>query len=167
MTRTALCAALVGLLCTAIPATAQVLLGRVVGVSDGDTLTVLDSTKMPHRVRLSGIDAPEKRQPFGERSKENLSRLAFGKDARAECHKQDRYGRQVCRVSVAGQDVAVAQLESGLAWWFRRYASEQPPQERTLYEAIETRASIDRVGLWRDPDPVPPWEWRKRLREQE
>src|SRR5215831_13774790 len=99
--------------------------GRVVGVSDGDTITVLDAAKMQHRVRLAGIDAPEKAQAFGERSKQNLSALVFGKDVRADCYKRDRYGRDVCRVWVTPSDcrgcgltldVALAQLTVGLAW---------------------------------------------------
>src|SRR5262245_27166678 len=69
--------------------------GRVVGVSDGDTITVLDAAKVQHKVRLASIDAPEKAQAFCERSKQNLSALVFGKDVRADCNKRDRYGREV------------------------------------------------------------------------
>ena len=109
-------------------ALADTLQGRVVGVHDGDTLTVLAPGNVQHKVRLEGIDAPELGQPFGQASKQNLSRLAYGKDAQADCPKADRYKRKVCRVTVAGQDVGLAQLEAGLAWWFRRYAGEQTPQ---------------------------------------
>jgi endonuclease YncB( thermonuclease family) len=103
--------------------------GRVVGVSDGDTITVLDPDQRQHKIRLSGIDAPEKGQAFGERSRQSLAQLAHGKDARIECHKIDRFGREVCKVWVepldcprCGKtlDVGLAQISLGLAWWFRR-----------------------------------------------
>ena len=74
----------------------DVLQGRVVGVADSDTITLLDGSRQQHRIRLAGIDAPEKGQPFGQRSKQHLSELAFGKDAKADCYKIDRYGRDVC-----------------------------------------------------------------------
>ena len=102
------------------------LLGRVVGVSDGDTITVLDSDKRQHKVRLTGIDAPEKSQPYGEASKKNLSRLVYLKDVRVESHKQDRYGRTLGKVWVQPADCAkcgltldanLAQLTVGMAWW--------------------------------------------------
>ena len=139
---------------------AEVLDGRVVAVADGDTLTLLDSNRQQHRIRLAGIDAPEKAQPFGQRSKQHLSELAFGKDAKADCYKVDRYDRDVCTVFVNGQDVGLAQLDAGLAWWYRKYAHEQLPRDRIDYEAAEDRAAADRVGLWQDANPVPPWEWR-------
>jgi endonuclease YncB( thermonuclease family) len=89
---------LAAILLAARPAPGAEIVGRVVGISDGDTITVLDSTKTQHKVRLAGIDASEKAQRFGERSNQNLSRLVFGKDVRADCYKRDRYGRDVCRV---------------------------------------------------------------------
>ena len=107
--------------------------GRVVGVSDGDTITVLDSEKKQHNVRINGIDAPEKKQAFGERSRQSLARMTHEKDARIECHKTDRFGREVCKVWVqpldcprCGKtlDVGFAQISAGLAWWYRRYADE-------------------------------------------
>ena len=86
------------------PALGEQISGRVVGVADGDTITVLDAAKTQHKVRLAGIDALEKAQAFGERSKQNLSALVFGKDVRADCNKRDRYGRDVCRVWVTPSD---------------------------------------------------------------
>jgi len=139
---------------------AETLYGRVVGVADGDTLTLLDRDNRQHKIRISGIDAPEKGQPFGEVSRQNLARLVFDRNVRAECYKEDRYRRQVCRLFDGSRDVALAQLDAGLAWWSRRYAAEQPPQERAEYASAEDRARADAVGLWRDRDPVPPWEWR-------
>jgi endonuclease YncB( thermonuclease family) len=136
--------------------------GRVVSVTDGDTITLIDGSYRHHKIRLAGIDAPEKGQAFGQRSKEYLSQLAHGKAATAECYKIDLYNRQICTVFVNGTDVALAQLHAGLALWFRRYANEQPQQQRVDYESAEDRASANRLGLWQDEAPVPPWDWRKR-----
>jgi len=113
--------------------------GRVVGISDGDTITLLDSDKRQHKIRLAGIDAPEKGQAFGERSRQSLAQMAHGKDAKLECHKTDRFGREVCKVWAqpldcprCGKtlDVGLAQISVGLAWWFGRYANEQSPEDR-------------------------------------
>jgi len=113
--------------------------GRVVGVSGGDTITLLDSDKRQHKIRLAGIDAPEKGQAFGERSRQSLAQMAHGKDAKLECHKTDRFGREVCKVWAqplgcprCGKtlDVGLAQISVGLAWWFGRYANEQSPEDR-------------------------------------
>jgi endonuclease YncB( thermonuclease family) len=90
--------------------------GRVVGVSDGDTITVLDRAKTQHVIRIAGIDAPERKQPFGAASKENLSRLVFKRDVEARCYKKDRYGREVCRVYLALSDVGLDQVRAGMAW---------------------------------------------------
>lgn len=80
-------------------------------ISDGDTLTLLDESRTQHKIRLAFIDAPEKKQPCGPRSKQHLSDLAFGKEGKADCYKVDRYGRQVCTVYVDGKDVGLAQLD--------------------------------------------------------
>jgi endonuclease YncB( thermonuclease family) len=150
---------------------AETLTGRVVGVSDGDTVTVLDADHQQHKIRLQGIDAPEKAQPFGQRSKENLSDLVFNKEVRVEWDKRDRYGRIVGKVWVQPVscptcpmtlDAGHAQVTVGLAWWYRKYAKEQSPQDRGAYEFSEQEAKAKRVGLWSDTDPVPPWEWRRR-----
>jgi endonuclease YncB( thermonuclease family) len=114
----------VWLLFLCLPAYADTITGKVVVIADGDTITVVSSSRQ-YRIRIGGIDAPEKRQPFGNVSKQHLAKLAFGKEATAECYKTDRYGRQVCTVFVGGEDVGLAQVEAGLAWWFRRYANEQ------------------------------------------
>jgi endonuclease YncB( thermonuclease family) len=149
------------LLLSCLRASAELVEGRVVGVADGDTLRLLDDAHAQHKIRIAGIDAPEHDQPFGQRSKQNLSKLAFGKVVQADCYKRDRYGRDVCTVYVDGKDVGLAQLDAGLAWWFRRYAREQPRKQRNEYELAEDRASAEREGLWQDENPVPPWEWRR------
>jgi endonuclease YncB( thermonuclease family) len=142
------------------PVGAETLQGHVVGVHDGDSITLLDAEKRQHKVRLDGIDAPELGQPFGAAAKRNLSGLAFDREAIATCSKTDRYRRQVCMVTVDGADVGRAQLRDGFAWFFRRYAAELPPDRRTDYEGAEADASSARRGLWSTDAPVPPWEWR-------
>ena len=77
-------------------------------------------------------------------------------------YKVDLYNRQICTVFVSGKDVGLAQLDARLAWWFRRYSNEQPPRQRAEYESAEDRAAADRLGLWQDEAPVPPWQWRRR-----
>jgi endonuclease YncB( thermonuclease family) len=153
--------------------------GRVVGVADGDTVTVLDADHIQHKIRLAGIDAPEKAQPFGNRAKESLSSLVFGQWVTVDGDKTDRYGRTVAKLLVAaphagcrgsptcprGVDANLAQINLGMAWWYRHYAREQTPDDRRRYAQAEEDAQAQRAGLWREPNPVPPWEWRKQRRE--
>ena len=139
---------------------AGIIEGRIVGVHDGDSVTILDREQRQHKVRLNGIDAPELGQPFGQAAKLHLSAAAFDRDASAECHKTDRYGRQVCRVFVDGVDVGLAQIRAGLAWFFKRYAGELKADGRRQYAEAEEAARKARRGLWADAEPVPPWEWR-------
>lgn len=143
------------------PAQAEFRQGHVTGVSDGDTITLLDDTQQQHKIRIAGIDAPEKKQPFGMASKQNLSALAYGKPANADCIKKDRYGRQVCKVTVEGADVGLAQIRAGMAWWYRQYAHEQSSADREEYEATEMSARTSQKGLWVEYQAVAPWEWRK------
>src|SRR5262245_23816661 len=117
-------------LCLAPAAWADVLSGKIVSVADGDTVTLLDGDNQQHRIRLAGIDAPEAHQAHGQRSRQHLAELTYRKEAKADCYKRDRYGRSVCTVYVDGQDVGLAQLDAGMAWWFRKYAHEQPPRQR-------------------------------------
>ena len=138
--------------------------GLVVGIADGDTITVLDSDRKQHKIRLAGIDAPENRQPFGERSKQHLSTLAFRKTASLDCFKTDQYKRQVCRVRVDGVDVGLAQVAAGLAWHYKRFEKDQTEIERTAYSRAEDDARASRLGLWNDKQPVPPWEFRRHTK---
>ena len=152
-------------------ADAETISGKVVGVADGDTVTILvveGTTKTPRKIRINGIDAPEKAQAFGNRSKEAMSDLAFGKDAEADCGKVDRYGRDICLVRVAGVDVGLKLIEQGLAWHYKAYQRDQKPADRVRYDMAETEAREAKRGIWRDlgtsSPPVPPWEWRKTKR---
>lgn len=144
---------------------AEAIVGRVVGISDGDTITVLDDTKTQHKIRLAGIDAPESRQPFGHASKLFLSGLVFDRNVTLDCGKTDRYKRLVCVVMADGHDANLAQVKAGMAWWYRQYQREQTSQQRVEYEVAEATARNGRVGLWQDANPLPPWEWRKVKRE--
>ena len=140
--------------------------GKVIGVLDGDTVEMLDASKTTHRIRLAGIDAPEKAQPFGQRAKEHLSDLVFGKQVVAQAGKSDRYGRTVGKVMVTGVDANLEQVKTGFAWHYKQYASEQSVSDRALYSSAEEEARSTRVGLWRDPKPMPPWEWRHGGKDQ-
>lgn len=140
------------------------LVGKVVGVLDGDTLTILDADFKQHRVRLSGIDAPEKGQAFGHVSQVHLSSLCFDRLVTAVCPKVDRFGRAVCTVWADGIDVSLSQIRVGLAWHFKRYAAEQPAAERESYAAAEVEARRAGLGLWQESDPIPPWDWRQQRR---
>ena len=148
----------------AAPAQADQWRGKVVGIADGDTLTLLDANHRQHRIRLDGIDAPEKSQPFGQRSRQSLAQLAHGQEAVADCPKVDRYGRDVCRVTVNGIDVGLEQVRRGLAWHYVRYAREQSPQDRVEYAHAEEKARAERSGLWSTRDPTPPWDYRRAAR---
>lgn len=148
------------MLLVALPATAETLSGYVVSIADGDTITLLGEGNQQHKIRLAGIDAPEKAQPFGQKSKSNLSAMLFNRDVVAECGKTDRYRRKICKVLVGGTDANLQQIKTGMAWWYRTYAKEQAPQDREDYEIAEFDAKVRRAGLWADKNPVPPWEWR-------
>lgn len=138
---------------------AQAISGRVVSVADGDTLTVLDSSKRQHRIRLADIDAPEKGQAFGKRSRQSLSDICAGKGADVVGRGKDRYGRTIGIVTCATVEANREQVRRGLAWVFVRYAPAGSP----LY-ALEVIARRQRMGLWVDSHPVAPWDWRAARR---
>lgn len=138
--------------------------GKVVGVADGDTITVLDASKTQHKVRLAGIDAPEKKQPFANRSRISLALMVYQREVTIQTDKTDRYGREIGKVIHNGADICLEQVRRGMAWWYRDYRYEQSPEDRVLYEAAEDAAKAAMVGLWHDKEPVAPWEWRKRAK---
>ena len=152
------------LICLALQANADVLLGRVIKVADGDTITVLDDTNTQHKIRLTGIDAPEKRQAFGNVSKQNLADMVAGQSVAVEWVKVDRYGRKLGKVLLAGLDCNLVQVKRGLAWHYKQYQREQPPTDQQSYAAAEIVARTAQVGLWRDVDPMPPWEFRHQAK---
>lgn len=141
---------------------AAILNGRVVSIADGDTITVLDSNNEQFKIRLMGIDAPEKKQPFGQRSKQHLSALVFGKTVDVEWFKKDRYRRTLGKILFNGRDVNQEQIKAGMAWHYKKYQKDQPPEDRQSYADSETNAQQRRVGLWGDAYPVAPWDFRHK-----
>ena len=140
------------------------LTGRVVSIADGDTITVLDTANQQHKIRLAGIDAPEKKQPYGQRSKLHLASQVFNRQVTVEWDKTDRYQRIVGKVLVNGSDAKLEQLRAGMAWWYEKYRKEQSPADQRRYRDAEQLARQQKVGLWQDLDPTPPWDWRHRSR---
>jgi endonuclease YncB( thermonuclease family) len=119
----------------------------VVSVADGDTITVLDNSNTQHKIRLSGIDAPERAQPFGRKSREQLAELVAGKSVEVETDKTDRFGRSVGKVVLSGRDINLAMVVSGLAWHYKAFAKEQGAADRLLYADAEAEARQARRGL--------------------
>lgn len=133
------------------------IIGKVVGVSDGDTITVLDDLdKGRFRIRFFGIDCPEKSQDFGNVAKKYLSSLIFGKKVSIRFREVDRYGRIVGKVILDGTDINLKMLEAGLAWHYKRY--DNTPE----YAEAEKKAKEKRIGLWQQPNPIPPWNFRRK-----
>ena len=131
----------------------------VVSILDGDTIEVLNGHHA-ERIRLSGIDCPEKGQAFGTRAKQAASELVYGKEVTLQTHGKDRYGRTLADVLLTdGTNVNHALVKDGWCWWYRKYAPGD-----TMLEGLENEAREERKGLWADPQPMPPWEWRKRSR---
>jgi endonuclease YncB( thermonuclease family) len=147
-----------------LSAAAEELNGKVVRVADGDTITVLDPGNKQHKIRLMGIDAPEKGQAFGNVSRESLASMVAGRNVVVEWHKRDRYGRLVGQVFSDSHDVGLVQIERGLAWHYKAYAREQRPEDAREYAQAEVDAKVARRGLWADLGPVAPWEWRRGIR---
>ena len=128
--------------------------GKVVGVADGDSITVLRYREQV-KVRLVDIDAPEKAQSFGSRSKQALEALVKGQEVRVVERGQDKYHRTLGRIYRGELDVNAEQVRQGMAWVFRKYSKD------ASLDPIEAEAREQKRGLWRDPNSVPPWEWRK------
>ena len=150
------------LLATLVAAHAQQISGRVVGISDGDTLTLLTSDKKRVRVRLAEIDAPEKGQPFAQKSRQRLSQLVFSKTVTVTTRGKDQYGRTLGKVYVDGTNVNAEMVRSGAAWAYRDYLTDYSLVSR------EAEARKSRIGLWAQDErqTVPPWDWRNGQRRQ-
>ena len=135
--------------------------GKVVGISDGDTISIMREGRAV-KVRLHGIDCPEKKQPFGNQAKQFTSEWAFRKEVKVQVQTTDGYGRIVGEVILPdGLNLNQELVDAGLAWWYRKYA----PNNRTL-KALEAGAREAKRGLWADKNPIPPWEWRRGKRSQ-
>lgn len=155
MLRASLLAVLVVAVATADDAPMP-LVGKVVKIADGDTLTLLDAEKVQHKVRLNGIDCPEKKQAFGTRAQQALAAHVFGKDVRVEWTTRARYKRILGDVYTGELWINRQLVLDGFAWHFKRYS-----KDKRLADA-ENEAREAKRGLWVDPEPVPPWEFRKR-----
>lgn len=129
------------------------------------TLTLLDATNTQHKIRLAGIDSPEKGQPFGQVCKQSLSDLAYDRVVAVESSKLDRYGRMIGKVLVNNHDANLEQIRRGCGWHYKQYQNEQSLDDRLSYNSAEESARADKVGLWADNEPMPPWDWRKARRK--
>jgi endonuclease YncB( thermonuclease family) len=134
------------------------LTGKVVAIADGDTLTVLDSSNVQHKIRLHGIDAPERKQAFGTKAGEALASKVFGKNVRVVIVDIDRYKREVGKVYVDQEYVNLSMVRDGYAWRVTRY------DKAAEFAAAENEARTAKQGLWADPNPIPPWEFRRQKR---
>lgn len=142
----------------------RTVVGKVVGVHDGDTATVLDADKRQWKIRFNGIDAPELKMDFGNKSKQNLSDMIFGKEVKVVYNKFDKYGRTVGTVFINGMDVNLEQIKAGLAWHYKKYEDEQTEQDRKTYAEAEIAARNAKKGLWQMPNPTAPWDYRAELK---
>jgi endonuclease YncB( thermonuclease family) len=131
--------------------------GRVVRVADGDTVSVLDGSNTQHKIRLQGIDAPERNQRYGKKSRDALSGMVSGRNVGVVVLGKDSYGRSNGTVYLGERNINLAMVTAGHAWWYRYYARDDH-----LLEAAEGRARTAKLGLWAEPDPVPPWDWRRQ-----
>jgi endonuclease YncB( thermonuclease family) len=134
--------------------------GKVINVHDGDTVTVLDQENKKFHIRLQGIDAPELKQEVGAASQQNLSRMVLGKQVTIYWSKIDKYRRTVGTIMLDGRDLNIEQVKAGLAWHFKKYEDEQPPQDRRTYAAAEQTARVAKLGLWKQEAPLAPGDWR-------
>lgn len=153
--RKIICLSAIIVLFLAVPGLADTFSGRVVAVTDGDTIKVMHQGRA-ERVRLQEIDCPEKHQAFGKRAKQFTAALVMGKEVTVIAEKADRYGRTLGYVILPdGRNLNRELVKAGLAWWYRHYSSDSSLGE------LEAEARAAKRGLWRDPQPVPPWEFRR------
>jgi endonuclease YncB( thermonuclease family) len=144
----------------------DVIHGRCVAVTDGDTIKVLIAETQLLRVRVAWIDALESSQAFGQRAKQAMSALVFDKDVELRFHTVDRYGRLVCMVFSGDTDADLELIKEGFAWAYAKYLPEASVDIQQSYTAAEAAARAARIGLWVDADPQPPWEYRKIEKQQ-
>jgi len=141
-----------------LSAQAEIIRGKVIKIADGDTLTLLTDSDKKIRIRLAGIDTPERKQPFGNTAKNALAKLVFQKKILIETQTKDRYGRTVGIVFLDNQSINNELVRQGMAWVYKKYTNN-----KTLYE-LENKAKTKMVGLWADENPIAPWDWRRGKR---
>lgn len=137
------------------------LVGKVVRVLDGDTIELLDANMRTHRIRLAGVDAPEKAQAYGARAKQCLADKVYGQNITAQTSGSDRYGRLIGRLFNAGADVNLALVQEGCAWVYRQYVGTLGARAAMTFVTAEVRARAEHRGLWQDAHPEPPWQFRR------
>jgi len=133
--------------------------GKVIGIKDGDTIEILTMQKKTITIRLNGIDAPEKNQAYGQKSKENLSYLIFGRRVKIASTGHDRYGRLLADIYIDSKNVNYLQVAEGFAWHYKKYSDDKN------LERLEKQARKNKKGLWKDKYPIPPWDFRKPKEE--
>jgi endonuclease YncB( thermonuclease family) len=141
---------------------AEELIGKVIKVSDGDTITVLDSNNQKYKIRLKGIDAPESQQVYGDISTQSLSALVYDKEVLVTWDKKDKYYRILGKVIVDGRDVNYEQLKKGLAWYYKQYEKDLSDEDKKKYSEAEEWAKNYTEGLWANSNSMPPWEFRRK-----
>ncbi|MEO8409868.1 MAG: thermonuclease family protein [Propionivibrio sp.] len=141
--------------------TQSILVGRVVHIASGDTLTIVDPVNVRYKIHLLGIAAPDVQQPFGRKSRTSLSALAFNQQVHAFCRLQDPMQHPVCVVEQRGRDLGLEQLRNGAAWAYPPHAERLTDGERSTYRQAEFFAKLHRSGLWNSKNPTPPWIWNK------
>ena len=139
---------------------ANELTGKVVRVADGDTITVLDGSNTQHKVRLNKIDAPESGQAYGNVSKKHLSSMVAGKEVKVEWASKDKYGRILGDVTCCSTNVNLQMVKDGLAWHFKHFDNTES------YTQVEKEAKEKKIGLWKDKEPIAPWEFRKQNKDK-
>jgi len=135
---------------------------RVVGVNDGDTLTVMDSKQKTYTVQLDGIDAPEAAQPYGEASKKHLERRILRKNVVLMWHKTSKDGALIAKVLLNNGDINLLQLRTGSAWQTKNITVDTSGSDSGRYASAQGHAKEKQLGLWRDENAIPPWDWRKQ-----
>jgi len=151
------------LLCPVSVSYAWTISGKVVDVYDGDSITILeDDTGWTRLIRLSAIDAPELSQRYGRESRDFLYTFAYGKQVTADCYRTIRQRIEICTVNMNEKDLALNQLEAGMAWRFRLYVEGVHPKKRYPYELAEKKAKAEQIGLWTDENPVRPYKYREK-----
>ena len=133
----------------------HVITGRVIAVADGDTVTVLDQNNQQHKIRLAAIDTPERGQPFGQAARDAIGTLCYNRFVTVRVQESDRYGRLIGWINADGQSINHRLVRDGMAWHYRQY------DKSAALDELENEARANRRGLWNDPNPIPPWEWRK------
>ena len=145
----------------------EIIIAKVIGISDGDTITLLNDDNTQLKIRLAGIDCPEKNQAFGNRAKRLLSEKVFGNIVRVEIRGIDRYGRSLGIVRIGEEDINEYLIHEGVAWHYKQYAKDQPAEEAKRYDLAQEAAKKAKKGLWIQENPTPPWEFRAQRHKGE